>query len=299
MLVGAATPTVAWSFTRSAVRLGRRRPAAFQQLAVPAGHAASRFLRRGFAQVPNIGLAGAVRPARPAVAAHRCLATASAGPEPTGALRFVPSSIRRFTVQYGLNFVGIYLGVYWLTLLGIYSTITAGVVGPRDMMRHIESAVTKVGDVVGVPLADWLHMSDINPDAAPLMAAWMLAKPTEPPRLIVSAAITPTFTRWVRSLRSTPVDGQRALRCANSALSCSTSVRLSVCLPLVRVSAIPAAYLFTATVLCARMAIPLLATSFALEAMILAVVARKDASVLETGEKDEGGGASEGTSPDR
>ena len=74
---------------------------------------------------------------------------------------------------------------------------------------------------------------------------------------------------------------------------------MSVCLPLVRVSAIPAAYLFTATVLCARMAIPLLATSFALEAMILAVVARKDASVLETGEKDEGGGASEGTSPDR
>ena len=47
------------------------------------------------------------------------------------------------------------------------------------------------------------------------------------------------------------------------------------------------------------MAIPLLATSFALEALILAVVARKDASVLETGEKDEGGGASEGTSPDR
>jgi hypothetical protein len=47
------------------------------------------------------------------------------------------------------------------------------------------------------------------------------------------------------------------------------------------------------------MAIPLLATSFALEALILAVVARKDASVLETGEKVEGDGGSEGTSPDR
>ena len=238
----APTTTGLWSFTRSAVRLGRRlralplRAAASQQLAVPAGHTATRSLRRGFAQAPNVGLAGQMRSSL-AVSAHRCLATASAAPEPTGALRFVPSSIRKFTVQYGLNFVGIYLGVYWLTLLGIYSTITAGAVGPRDMMHHIESAVTKVGNVLGLPLADWLHMSDINPDAAPLMAAWMLAKPTEPPRLIVSAVITPKFTRWFRTLCSTPVDGHRAIRCANSTRLIATQPVLG----LVRVSAIPTA----------------------------------------------------------
>ena len=49
----------------------------------------------------------------------------------------------------------------------------------------------------------------------------------------------------------------------------------------------------------ARMAIPLLATSFALEALIPAVVARKDVRVVETDEKVEGDGARKATSHDR
>lgn len=191
-------------------------PAHEQLAALPSGRAAR--LRRCFARAAvSPELVRTMRLVRLPAVAHVRLASmrAASDPGPTGVLRFVPTGIRSFTLRYGLNFVGIYLGVYWLTLLGIYSTITVGAVGPRDIMHHIESAVNKVGGVAGVPLASWLHLSDVNPDAAPLMAAWMLTKPTEPPRLIVSAAITPRFTRWVRALRAKPVDGQRALRCAD------------------------------------------------------------------------------------
>ena len=178
-------------------------------LAVPTGRGAK--VRRGFG-TRTPGLAGTRRPVQLPAATCRRLATASAASEANGALRFVPTSIRRFTLQYGLNFVGIYLGVYWVTLLGIYSVITSCVIAPRDMVRYIESAVNTIGGLAGVPLADYLHMSDINPDAAPLMVAWMLAKPTEPPRLVLSAAITPRCSQWVRTLRTTPADGHRALR---------------------------------------------------------------------------------------
>jgi hypothetical protein len=166
------------------------------------------------ARAPTLAPAAAPRLLRAPVLAMRRLSTAGAMPEPTGPLRFVPLRVRQFTLKYGFNFVAIYLGVYWLTLLGIYSIITVGIVGARDMMGYIESGVNRVGGLVGVPLADWLHISDINPDAAPLVAAWMLAKPTEPPRLLVSAAITPTLSKWFTALRSTQVNGQRAVKCA-------------------------------------------------------------------------------------
>lgn len=217
----------------SAVRIAQRtrlRPAllpvapalpAHQQLAAlpasPADGRAAR-LRRCFTQAAlSPGRVRKMRLAHLPAVAYARLATTRAGSDraPGGALRFVPTGIRSFTLRYGLNFVGIYLGVYWLTLLGMFSTITAGVAGARNIMDNIESAVNKIGGLAGVPLASWLHMSEINPDAAPLMAAWVLAKPTEPLRLVVSAAITPRFTRWVRAFRSTPVDGQRALRCAH------------------------------------------------------------------------------------
>ena len=148
-----------------------------------------------------------------------------AGAEATGALRFVPLELRLFTIKYGFNFIGIYMSVYWLTLLGLYSIISAGIMPARDMMGWVEWGVNKVGGVFGIPLADYLHLSDVNPEAAPLVAAWMLAKPTEPPRLLLSIGITPVISRQIARVvaarGSTPVDGKRALRCASpSIVSC-------------------------------------------------------------------------------
>ena len=46
-------------------------------------------------------------------------------------------------------------------------------------------------------LAHHLKLDNINPDASVLAVAWILCKPTEPPRLAVSLYITPMVSRWL------------------------------------------------------------------------------------------------------
>ena len=276
---------------RFGVRLAARPP---QQLFPSAGHASRGLLTTAMAFRPLLPTAAA-RPRAPSLAAlggrsrvlqhhpaaARRLGTASAnnaagaagGAEATGPLRFVPLPLRQFTLKYGFNFIAIYMSVYWLSLVGIYSLISAGVMPARDMMGCVEWGVSKVGNVLGIPLVDWLHLNEINPEAAPLVAAWMLAKPTEPLRLLASIGITPVISRQIARVvaarGSTPVDGKRALRCA--------SLPLHWC-PFATCTAVLCGSLLRLTVAACdrRMLIPFICTSLAIETVVLAAVARKD-----------------------
>ena len=147
--------------------------------------------------------------------------------EPTGPLRFVPEKIRIFTARYGFTFVAIYMSVYWMTIGAIYCGLRVGVMEPVHMMELAKRGVDTVGDKLGIPLSEWLHLQSMNPEAAPILAAWILSKPTEPVRAVFSVAVTPAisrrFRRFLASRNSASTGQKGALQCAPRAppLLCS------------------------------------------------------------------------------
>lgn len=111
--------------------------------------------------------------------------SAEASAEETGKRGF-----RYLWKKYGLIGVGTYLGVYVLTLGGMYLAVSAGVV--------------KTGDINS--LVEKLHLDklfgkeelNIPPKAGNFMIAWVATKLTEPVRLIITLAITPPISRLIR-----------------------------------------------------------------------------------------------------
>ena len=86
------------------------------------------------------------------------------------------------------------------------------------MMELATRGVDTVGDKLGIPLSEWLHLQSMNPEAAPILAAWILSKPTEPVRAVFSVAVTPAisrrFRRFLASRNSTSTGQKGALQCA-------------------------------------------------------------------------------------
>lgn len=92
--------------------------------------------------------------------------------------------------QYGMVGVVTYLGVYVLTLGGMYLAVSAGVV--------------KTGDVTWI--IEKLHLEKffegqrytISPKAGDFVVAWVATKLTEPVRFMITLAITPPISRFLR-----------------------------------------------------------------------------------------------------
>ena len=107
--------------------------------------------------------------------------------------------------QYGVVFLGTYLGVYCVTLSSLFLLLNFGLVGE-------ERANQIVVDVA--EYFDWSDLNQVDPDSwhawifnmnANLPIAWILTKFTEPLRLATAVAITPTFARLLKREQNTKI----------------------------------------------------------------------------------------------
>ena len=115
----------------------------------------------------------------------------------TGSASHKNNSFFEVYSRHGIVFVGTYLGVYCGTLTSLFLLIDCGLLGE-------ERANQIIADVVNYfDLGDHLDF-DVDPDSwkswilnmnPNLAIAWILTKFTEPMRLAISIAITPSLSR--------------------------------------------------------------------------------------------------------
>ena len=107
-------------------------------------------------------------------------AAAGAAASPAG-----ESQLRRLFRQYGVVAVGSYLTIYLGTLGMLYVAVKERWMGGVDVQHWME----------------WLGagawMEDLDPRKGDLAVAWIATKLTEPLRLALTAALTPTVARWL------------------------------------------------------------------------------------------------------
>jgi len=104
--------------------------------------------------------------------------------------------------QYGPFAVATWLALYLTALFGFWGLVRAGVVQGPDVNEWLSRLPTwvraslphdKSGDKVALP-----------PSVSEFLAAWLLTKTTEPPRLAIALVLIPSLVRimppWARSL---------------------------------------------------------------------------------------------------
>lgn len=122
---------------------------------------------------------------------------------------------KRFAVlakRYGWLTVATYLGVYVLTLGGLFVIVRAGLVSPPDVNGFINGWFVKraiMGDAQ-------VH---IPPAWADFATAWVLTKFTEPVRLVATLALVPFIARRaphavLRFLKALPAEAAQAAQTA-------------------------------------------------------------------------------------
>jgi len=109
--------------------------------------------------------------------------------------------------QYGYLTVATYLGVYVVTLAGLYALVRTGLVEGPDVNTFLNNWFVKKA-----LYADEIKLSD---KAVDFGMAWLLTKTTEPVRLVVTLALMPVVVRrspaWLlRLFRAAPKDGAAA-----------------------------------------------------------------------------------------
>lgn len=98
-----------------------------------------------------------------------------------------PNAFKRLWRQYGLVGVGTYLGVYVVTLGGLYAVVKTGELVPENVMELAQRL-------------DWFVRFDsglLNKKTGDFALAWIATKFTEPLRLALTIAITPSVARLV------------------------------------------------------------------------------------------------------
>jgi len=100
--------------------------------------------------------------------------------------------VRELFTKYGATGVVIYIGVYLSTLFGLF--------------LGVKSELLPAGDAIGMlrrlGADNIINLDKINPSASNFAVAWILAKFTEPMRMLVTLAITPRIHRVVVRFRA-------------------------------------------------------------------------------------------------
>ena len=108
--------------------------------------------------------------------------------------------------SYGYLTVATYLGVYVVTLAGLFAAVSAGAIAGPDVDTFINAWSVKralLGDRE-------LH---VPPWATQFATAWVLTKTTEPARLVATLALVPAI------VRRAPVGLLRAFRVPEAAIA--------------------------------------------------------------------------------
>jgi len=101
------------------------------------------------------------------------------------------AKLRALVKEYGALGIGVYAGVYLSTLGSLFLAVDCGLLPAGDALSMLRS--------VG---ADRLFDLDkLNPKTSNFAIAWILAKFTEPLRMLVTLAITPRLARLIRRPR--------------------------------------------------------------------------------------------------
>ena len=98
-----------------------------------------------------------------------------------------PSRIVTLWRQYGLVFLGTYLGIYVVTLGSVYELVSSNYLSAgnaAELLRYVY--LDRVVDV-----------DKIDPRMGNFAVAWILTKFTEPVRFVVAATVTPRVARLV------------------------------------------------------------------------------------------------------
>ena len=107
------------------------------------------------------------------------------------------SRFRTLWRRYGWVGVSTYLGVYVTTLSGLYVTVKAGGIVPGDVSELVKDSHIAAFHLPGLSTTD-LTVTKSTGDFA---LAWIATKLTEPLRLALTLAITPSISRGIYSLR--------------------------------------------------------------------------------------------------
>ncbi|EFC35446.1 predicted protein [Naegleria gruberi] len=102
------------------------------------------------------------------------------------------AKIKRFVKQYGALGIVIYFGIYFLVLGTIFLLLQQGVFATKDVLQWLHSS----------GLDKLIDMSDLDKSEmyANAGVAWVLTKFTEPLRMAVTLAITPSIYRLLKKL---------------------------------------------------------------------------------------------------
>jgi len=105
-----------------------------------------------------------------------------------------PGKLRQLVREYGALGVAVYIGVYLTTLGSLFAAVETNILPAGDALNMLR----RIG-------ADRLFDLDkINPSAGNFAVAWILAKFTEPFRMLTTLAILPRIGRLVKRFRGIP-----------------------------------------------------------------------------------------------
>jgi hypothetical protein len=117
--------------------------------------------------------------AEPQPSAQQASAAAGSSAEPA------PGGIRAFFKKYGKTGFAIYISVYLTTLGSLFAVIDNGILAADDAVKFLK----KIG------VDRFVDLDRINPKAGSFAVAWILAKFTEPFRMALTLAITPSVVK--------------------------------------------------------------------------------------------------------
>ena len=95
------------------------------------------------------------------------------------------NKLRKFVKMYGMVGVGVYTGLYVGTLGLLFVGIKSGLVVGDDVLLMLQRA----------KLDEWIDASLLSTHHGSLAVAWILTKFTEPVRMAVAVAVTPSIAR--------------------------------------------------------------------------------------------------------
>jgi len=96
------------------------------------------------------------------------------------------SRVKQLMEQYGVVFMGFYVGLYLVTLGSVYEVVA---------LKHIDAAGV-VSYLHSMGVDKFVDLSPIaNSTAGNFALAWLITKMTEPVRLAFTASITPALAR--------------------------------------------------------------------------------------------------------
>lgn len=96
--------------------------------------------------------------------------------------------LRTLIRKYGAVAVCVHLSFYAATLASLYNALEHNLLSAGDATDLLQR--------LGVDR--FISLDDMNPKAGNFALAWIMAKFTEPPRLLITAATTPRIAKFVR-----------------------------------------------------------------------------------------------------